>query len=338
MKPRLAVCFLAAVTVVLIPNVLGASATPIGLAVGESKFSVGSSGVEGQATLFEGDTVASSYLATRVLLKDGARFSLGIESEATVYRDRVSLLAGSVDIANNAGAARVLVSSLVVSAEKPGVNATVYRTQKDEISVLVRAGEVKVGRAGAGQTTTLGIGQLVSFHIGPKGVVRGDSDRAVAGVSRIQSEQLASLVEASGSYNCLDPKAKEISRSFAGLSTQFATIEATRSVIQNRISTGVAAPTDSIMMASLTTRIDNLGRSSAAVSSELSDAAYAPNPFHHPCPSCPPAPFVSPHTVHGHVNTYPHHGQHGHTIPGGYPDGIPYGNHQVPPHHFAQPV
>jgi hypothetical protein len=336
MKPRLALLALAGVIFWLTPYSLEASARPVGLAVAESRFSVGSSVVEGQATLFDGDAVASSYLATRVNLKDGSRFTLGIESEATVYADHLSLVAGSVDIINKTGITRVHFCPLLVSAERPGVNATIYRTDKDKISVLVRAGEVKVGGTG-GRTATLGVGQLGSFKISAKGFTRIDSDRAVVGVSRIQSEQLASLIDASRSYNCLDSRAQEISRSFASVSTQLASIEASRSAVQSRITSGAATSSDLLTMASLTTKIDKLGSSSAAISSELSDAAYAVSVFHHPCASCPPAPFPSPHTVHGHVNLYPHHGQHGHTIPGGYPDGIPYGDHQVPPHHYAQP-
>jgi hypothetical protein len=52
---------------------------------------------------------------------------------------------------------------------------------------------------------------------------------------------------------------------------------------------------------------------SAGVAADLPSGVF--QEFHHPCGECPEPPFVDPHTVHGHVALYPHHGQHGHTVP-----------------------
>ena len=120
-----------------------ATAQPIGLAAGESTFTVGSSTVEGQATLFEGDSVRSMYLATRVHTRDGMKYVLGIDSEGVIYRDRLVLKSGSVDVANSGRPGHVDVGLIHVVADQPGSQATVYVTADNRASVMVRSGVVR---------------------------------------------------------------------------------------------------------------------------------------------------------------------------------------------------
>jgi hypothetical protein len=295
----------------------------IGFAAGESQFTVGSSLVQGQATLFEGDRISSSYLATRLNLKNGSRFILGVDSEGTVRRDAFVLQSGSVDLINAGQTARVLAASFEVAAEKPSSYANVYLTGKNQVTVLVRSGEVKVARASGAQWTTIGAGQLVSLKAGPRGSIQASSDGAVSDVTRVQSEQLATLSGAARSYTCLVPAVAGISRSFAKLSSQLAVNEAAKTAIQSKIDAGTATAADLRTLASLNTNIENLSRASAAVSASLNDAVYQ---FHHPGP---PQPFTSPHTIHGHVDEFPHHGQHGHSV-----INLPPGHHApLPPGH-----
>jgi hypothetical protein len=169
---------------------------------------------------------------------------------------------------------------------------------------------------------------LVVLKADPKGNIRVDSDGAVSEVNRVQSEQVADLAEAAKSINCLAPAAEGISRSFANLSSQVAANQAARSVLQAKIDSGMATAMDVRSMASLNITTTSLSHASASFSESLDDAVYQ---FHHPGGAI--NPFPSPHTVHGHLNLFPHHGQHGHTITG-YNASLPYGNHQVPPHHY----
>ncbi len=316
------VCLFAFLPIVL----AAASISPVGFAVGEAQFVVGQSTVEGQATLFDGDQVRTLYLATRLNLKDGSRYILGIDSEAAVYQDRVSLRYGSAELSNKGRPAHITASSLELAAEKPNSVATVYVSDNKSVTVMVRSGEVKVSRAAGLPVATLKTGQLISFKPGAKGAIRMDSDGALSEVTRVQSEQLAVLADASRGMTCLTPKVEQLARSFAGLSSQLAANQATRSVLLAKVESGMASRSDLQNIAFLDTGSRSLRSASASFGDDLDNVIYQ---FHHPSPT--PDPFVSPHTVHGHLNRFKHHGQHGHTIPGPYPDGA-FGHHQTPPH------
>ena len=285
---------------------LGTMPLPVGLAASESQFVVGASAVEGQATIFEGDPVRTFYLSTRLNLKDGGRYVLALDSEGTVYKDRVVLRYGSAEMVNKGRPVRIVASSLDVVAEKPQSSAIVYLTGQDRLAVQARAGEVTVSRSGS-KIATVGAGQLASFRLGAKGVERLDAQQALTDIGRVQAEQLSMLVEASKHYTCLTPTAAGLSRSFAGLSSQLASVQASRSAIQDRIDSGRAMPNDLQLMATLTNRLGTLTQSSAAFGEELVNQV---NPFHHGPPPLP----VSLHTVHGH-DKFQHHGQHGHSAP-----------------------
>ena len=295
------------VVLMLLP--LGLSGTmpqPVGLAVSDSRFVVRASTVEGQATVFEGDPVRTLYLSTRLHLKDGTQYILGLDSEGTVYSDRLVLRHGSAEVVNRGRPGRIVASSLDVVAGKPQSSAVVYATGQDSVAVQVRSGEVTVSRSGS-KIAVVGAGGLVSFRLGAKGVERLDTQKALSGISRVQAEQLSMLIAASKDYSCLAPAATGLSRSFAGLSSQLASVQASRSAIQDRIDTGRATPNDLQLMATLNNRLDTLAQSSAAFSGDLVDQA---NPFHHG----PPPLSASTHTVHGH-DSFEHHGQHGHSAP-----------------------
>src|SRR5712692_5370701 len=123
-----------------------AASTPVGFATSEAKFGVGSSLADGHATLFDGDNVRCLYLSTRIHLKDGAKYVLGIDSEGTVRRDHLALRFGSVDLVNSGRPLKVTVAGLEVVAEKPSTKATVYTTGRGDANVVVKNGEVKVTR------------------------------------------------------------------------------------------------------------------------------------------------------------------------------------------------
>src|SRR5262249_30542854 len=294
---------------VFVPVVLpAASVSPVGFAVAESQFVVGHSTVASQATLFDGDVVRTLYLAARLNLKDGSRYVLGIDSEGAVFQDRVSLLYGSAELSNRGRPGRITASSLELTAEKPNSVATVYAAGNKSVTVMVRSGEVKVSRAGGSPLATLKTGQLVSFKPGAKGTMRMDADGALSEVTRVQSEQLAVLADAASSMSCLRPNLDQISRSFAGLSSQFAANQAARSVLLAKVENGTATRSDLQNMAYLDHSSQGLRNASAAFATDLDNVIYQ---FHHPGP---PEPFSSPHTIHGHADLFPHHGQHGHTI------------------------
>lgn len=300
---------------------LWAASPPVGFAASEAKFGVGSSFADGQVTLFDGDSVRSLYLSTRVHLKDGTKYVLGIDSESTVRRDGLELRFGSVDLANAGRPTRVTVGSLEVLAEKPSTKATVYTTGAGEASVVVASGEVKVSRGS--KFAIVKAGEPVSLKPGPNGTIQSSSKDALAEISRVQSEQVAVLLDAAKAYTCLASPAEGVLRSFSNLSSRLVANEAARNAIQAKIDSGMATQSDLQNLASLNNGLRSLGQASAGLSQDLDGAIYQ---FHHPGP---PQPFPSPHKTHGHIDDLPHHGQHGHTVT--FPGDA--GHHQTPPHH-----
>ncbi len=140
---------------------------PIGVAISESPFVVGSALVKGQATLFEGDSVRSHYVAARLSLKDGSRFVLGVGAEGKVYKNRLVLGSGSVELSGNANGARI-DSSWASVTPAPGSSVTVYSTGRQLVTVLVHKGEARVSRSGA-TVATIREGQALALQPGKRG-------------------------------------------------------------------------------------------------------------------------------------------------------------------------
>ncbi len=312
----------ALVAIILCASALSAAPPqPIGLATSEANFAAGPSSVRGQATLFDGDAVRSQFLPTRLHLRDGSRYVLGIASEGSIYRDHLLLRSGSAEVASSGRASRLVASSISVTADQPGASATVYAAN-DSVTVLVRKGEVKIARLGSARVTTLGAGRLATLRVNGREGLTLDSDSAVVEASRVQATQIARLSEATKNYTCLEDKANSLSRTYSSLSAQLAVAQATRSAIQQRIEMGAASPADMRQMSAVNDNMRSLTRTSFALSEDLGGVILQLAPGHHPGPGT----TASTHTIHGHV-TLEHHGQHGHSAP------PPHG-HMEPPHHI----
>jgi len=302
----------ALVAILLCTSVLvAASPQPIGLAASESRFAAGPSSVRGQATLFDGDAVRSQFLPTRLHLRGGARYVLGIASEGSIYRDHLLLRSGSAEVASSGRASRLVASSISVTADQPGTAATVYAA-KDGVTVMVRKGEVKIARLGSARVTTLSAGRSATLRVNGREGLSVDSDNAVVEASRIQASQIARLSEATRDYTCLEAKANSLSRTYSSLSSQLAVAQASRSAIQQRIDSGAGTPADMRQMSSINDNMRSLTRTSFALSEDLGGVILQ----HHPSPNIDP----STHTIHGHFGPQ-HHGQHGHSAP------PPFGHH-----------
>jgi hypothetical protein len=308
----------ALVAIFLCASVLVAAAPqPIGLAASESNFAAGTASVRGQATLFDGDPVRSQFLPTRLLLRDGSRYVLGIASEGSIYRDHLLLRSGSAEVASSGRASRLVASSISVTADQPGTAATVYAA-KDGVTVLVRKGEVKVARLGSTRVTSLGAGRSATLRVNGREGLTVDADNAVLEASRVQAAQIARLSDATKNYTCLETKANSLARTYSALSSQLAVAQATRSALQQRVDSGVATTADMRQISSINDDMRSMARTSFAISEDLGGVIFQ----HHPGPG----DSSSSHTIHGH-HTPEHHGQHGHSAP------PPHG-HMLPPHHI----
>ena len=306
-------CTLAAVALI---SALGLAAPlAIGVAASESSFAAGKSTVRGQATLFEGDPVRSHFLATRLLLRDGPRYVLGIGSEGTIHRDYLALQSGSAELLHSG---RVLAAGLNIAVAAPGSAATIYVSGKTLVTVMVRSGEIRVARVGGKAATSLRAGQVASIRPDARGALALDSQGALAEVSRVQADQVAHLLQAAQDNTCLKPRVNALSRTFADISGQVAGNQATRNVILARIDRGSPSPADVQVLNNLNNTLRVLERSSSALAADLNDVIFQ----HHPgdTPIDPSA-----HKTHEHSHPL-HHGQHGHSVD---PSG---GHHAGPPH------
>lgn len=316
---RHAMVSLAALVLCTSMQLSAVSPQPIGLAISDYSFSAGASSVPGQATLFEGDPLRSQFLPTRLFLKDGARYALGIGSEGAVYRDHLLLRSGSAEILGSSRLSRVVASSISVAAATPGTAATVY-TGANGVTVLVRRGEVKAGRLGSARTMTLGAGRSVTLRVNGRDGLTLDSDAAPAEAARVQAAQVGHLAEAARDITCLQPKAASISRAYATLAAQLAVAQSTRNALELRMSTDGATPSDIRQLGAANESIRSLQQASLALAEDLGGGVL--QPYHHPGPTPPSA---SPHSTHGHFHPE-HHGEHGHSV------GPSGGHHAVPPH------
>jgi hypothetical protein len=84
---------------VLLAAAAVAAAPAIGIVTASGHFTVGTSEVWGNATLFDGAVVKTAAASSELALRNGAKVQLGATSSAHVYEDRVTLDAGVGQIA-----------------------------------------------------------------------------------------------------------------------------------------------------------------------------------------------------------------------------------------------
>lgn len=82
-------------------SMLPAATPAIGVAISNGSVTVNNSVVPGNATLFDGNTIETGQIASRVQLKNGKLAQLGSDSRGRVYSDRLVLEKGSSETAGN---------------------------------------------------------------------------------------------------------------------------------------------------------------------------------------------------------------------------------------------
>jgi hypothetical protein len=280
-------------------------------------FALGSLSVRGQATLFDGDPVRTQFVPTRLHVKDGGRYVLGISSEGSIYQDHLVLRSGSAELASTGRTSRIVASSVSVIADQPGSAATVY-TNGDAVTVLVRRGAVKVAKLGSPRTTTLAAGRVVTIRVDGRDSLSLDESNAVVEAAGIQAKQIARLTAATRSYSCLETKVTALSNSYSAIASRLAVAQAARNAIQQQISTGGGTAAELRQLEQLNDDLRSLQRGTLSLAEALGGVIFQ----HHPLGS-DPSP-VTPHSSHEHVGPA-HHDQHGHS-------GTPPRGHDVPRH------
>ncbi len=118
---------------------------PLGMAASDYAFYVAGSAIDGSTTIFDGEALSSGYLPAWLDLKDGARYALGIGSQARVFTDRVELEGVSLEIvAAGSRLRRVIAGGLQFVPQSAAARATIYSDRPEVVSIFVAEGEVSV--------------------------------------------------------------------------------------------------------------------------------------------------------------------------------------------------
>lgn|GEM_PF-2125580 len=212
---RSPIASLAALSAVLLA--LGATASAqvqssIGVAASDYPFLIQGKTVPGNGTLLEAEAVTSSYSPVLVDLADGARYILGIGSQARFAQDRIRLDGVSLEIASSGPQPqRIEVAGLALITTAPGSRGAVYTDQRDRVSVWVESGEItalgqlgkQLAKIGAGESLTI---SDTNSDLGPD----VQDKRAPLEIARIQLRQLEHLAAVESESPPIRDKRREL--------------------------------------------------------------------------------------------------------------------------------
>src|SRR5215469_16729941 len=78
-------------------HILGAdstSLTAIGLVRASGEFTIDGSGTRDNSTVFDGSEISTTNATSHVVLEDGTRIDMGLDSRGQIYRDHVTIEQG----------------------------------------------------------------------------------------------------------------------------------------------------------------------------------------------------------------------------------------------------
>src|SRR5262252_4200789 len=91
-------------------HILGAdsmSLTTIGLVRASGDFTIDGSGTRDNSTVFQGSKISTTNAASHVVLEDGTRIDMGLDSSGQIYRDHVTIERGLAQVNASKGYAVV---------------------------------------------------------------------------------------------------------------------------------------------------------------------------------------------------------------------------------------
>ncbi len=150
----------------LILATTGSVALPptIGIASAAGVFLVNSNQVDGNANLFDGSRVRTGKASSQVFLQTGAALTLGIDSAATIYRDRLVLEQGATKVDNLTGYS-VRADNYRIEQAQPASEAVV-RLDGNMLEVAALAGALNVFDAKGALLTHIGANTASAFQTG----------------------------------------------------------------------------------------------------------------------------------------------------------------------------
>jgi ferric-dicitrate binding protein FerR (iron transport regulator) len=142
--------------------VCASAATPtIGVATSMGALTVNNARITGNANIFDGAQVSTDKAPTQILLRNGSNLTLGTNSAANIYSDRVILLQGGVRV-DGMSKYNVEASGFRIQPDENNTTAIV-RYDTANVQVGAMAGAVKVFNVKGALITRVGAGTAASF-------------------------------------------------------------------------------------------------------------------------------------------------------------------------------
>src|SRR5215472_15203019 len=155
----------ATLALILAGGLCQATNPAIGLVVTKGPFQVDDARIQGNATLFEGNTIETAKVPSQVQLRNGVHVRLASESRARVYGDRAVLEKGSGQL-ETSGGYEIQARSLRISGGGAHAIARVRLAQANTVIVAAMAGTVRVTNASGVLVAAMDSGRELSFDSG----------------------------------------------------------------------------------------------------------------------------------------------------------------------------
>ncbi len=140
---------------------LSAASPSIGVALANGNISIDKTRTPGNAPLFEGDTVETDKVSSRLQLNNGVRVVLGSDSKGTIYRDRLVLQEGATQVDTH-GKYDVSARFLRITGTEPN-SSTRIRMRGPTVQVASLSGTVQVANAHGVLLTRIAPGMAFDF-------------------------------------------------------------------------------------------------------------------------------------------------------------------------------
>jgi hypothetical protein len=158
MRRGLKLCFATALS----GHCLFAVTSAIGVASAIGTFTVNDARVEGNSNVFEGSQIKTGMASSQIYLKNGATLTLGTNSSAIVYKDRLVLQEGATKV-DKMASYRLEAANYRLEASEPATQA-VIRVKANVVEVAALNGSVDVMNREGGLLTRIGAGTASAFQ------------------------------------------------------------------------------------------------------------------------------------------------------------------------------
>jgi hypothetical protein len=151
-----------AITVLELMAVAGKARAQIGMVVSKGNFTVAGVRSAGTATIFDGDLVATSSVASQVHLSSGVDLMMSPNSSGSIFRDHINLVKGT--IAGNVGAQYRVASAGVVLQPTSSATRAEVQVADNRVIVALPAGQADMLTAQGALLSHMVPGKVLSYQ------------------------------------------------------------------------------------------------------------------------------------------------------------------------------